>query len=155
MKMATKKGKIIAKEGKHFLEMDGKSTEINTKALSNPSAITNLAGKNVDVELSDGAKPFVVSITEAQAAAPKAAAAPSKAAASSKAKPTTGIGTTVSFGAALASNLKPFGILCYLPPAELISAATLAQHQPVLAQNLVKEGLISKKLGDKLTAVKM
>jgi hypothetical protein len=47
-------------------------------------------------------------------------------------------------------QIKKFGILCYLPPAEMINLGAIKPHQPVLAQQMVKEGLISKKLADKL-----
>jgi hypothetical protein len=116
-----------------MLEVDGVTQEIASKTLSDASAIKSMAGKNVDVEYSDGAKPFVVSITTVAAASVKA---PGKT-------------------AALAHAAQMFGVLCYLPPADMINLATIGVHQSVLAQNMIKEGLISKKLGDKIMAKKL
>lgn len=60
--MATKKGKVTSKEGKYFLEVDGKSTAISEKTISDPAALKSMSGKAVEVEYSDGKAVFPVSI---------------------------------------------------------------------------------------------
>jgi hypothetical protein len=68
--MTTKKGKVISKEGKYFLEVEGKATAISDKTVSDPAALKSMAGKAVEVEYSDGKSVFPVSI-EVPSAGPK------------------------------------------------------------------------------------
>jgi hypothetical protein len=136
--MVTKKGKVITdKDGKHLLEIDGKRQEINEKTISDSKALRSLAGKDVEVELSEGDKSFVVSIaslSEGPVRASKGLAA--TAAASSRAIPR-------------------IRITCYLPKIDLKDFKMTDAVRLVLAERMVKEGLISNKIAEKIAVNKI
>lgn len=115
--MATKTGKVTLKDGKYFLEMEGKSQQITEKAISDPAALKSLAGQNVAVTLSSGANPFPVDISLAAAAAGKGQKPP-----------------------------KLVRITCYLPRAEILKNVKLDLARTNLADQLLKEGHINQEL---------
>ncbi len=120
--MVTKKGTVISKEGKYFLEVDGQSTIISEKSISNPTALKSMAGKAVNVEYSDGKSTFPVSIEVPVAAM--------------KGRPR-------------------IRITCYLPKLDFSAHAFTEAMRADLATHMVKEGLITKPLAEKISIQKI
>jgi hypothetical protein len=137
--MVTKRGKVVTdKDGKHLLEIDGKRQEINEKTISDSKALKSLAGKDVEVELSEGDKPFVVSIASLS---------------EGPARASKGLAVTAS---ASSKTIPPrIRITCYLPKIDLRDFMMTDAVRPVLAQKMVKEGLISSKIAEKIAINKM